>query len=119
MKRFTATKHRRLQDLQGIGVAMERDFRKLGIKTVAQLAKRDGMKLYIRLNRLTGVRQDPCVLDTLNCAVAQAKNPNLPAPQRNWWWWSRKRLARAIPHPKPLPSGEKLKTKAQYLTEHP
>src|SRR5689334_22621498 len=99
MNKAKLTKHsmparqgeRRLSDLSGIGKAMLRDFEKLGIRSVKQLAAADGQKLYEKLCRLTGVRQDPCVLDTFNCAVAQARDPALPKEQRNWWWWSRKR----------------------------
>jgi hypothetical protein len=63
----------------------------LGVKSVAQLAKRNPQKLYDQLCELTGTRQDPCVLDTFVCAVAQAKDPELPLEQRQWWYWSRKR----------------------------
>ena len=52
-------------------------------------------RLYDRLCALTGGRQDPCVLDTFCCAVAQAKDPRLPAERRKWWWWSRRRLRAA------------------------
>ncbi len=83
---------RQLSELAGIGKAMLRDFSSLGIKSVRQLAKEDGSKLYHRLCRLTGAQQDPCVLDTFNCAIAQARDSNLPPEQCNWWWWSRKRL---------------------------
>jgi nucleotidyltransferase/DNA polymerase involved in DNA repair len=83
---------RKLSDLSGIGKAMLRDFDRLGIRSVDQLAKEtDGHRLYDRICRLTGVIQDPCVLDTYCCAVAQARDPKLPREQRNWWWWSRKR----------------------------
>ena len=84
-------KPRQLTDLAEIGKAMQRDFDQLGIHNVEQLAKADGQKLYDRLCKLTGTRQDPCVLDTFMCAVAQARDPKLPKAQRNWWWWSRKR----------------------------
>ncbi len=83
--------NRQLKDLRGIGPAMIKDFELLGIRTVSQLARAEGESLYRKLNRLTGVRQDPCVLDTFNCAVAQARNPLLPDEQRNWWFWSRMR----------------------------
>ncbi len=80
-----------LKDLSGIGKKMLGDFAQLGIGTVDQLAAANADELYDRLCALTHARQDPCVLDTFRCAVAQARNPNLPAEQRNWWWWSRKR----------------------------
>lgn len=82
---------RRLADLISIGPAMLRDFELLGIRSVGQLAKQEPGKMYERLNRKTGQRQDPCVLDTFCAAVAQARNPRLPAEQCEWWWWSRKR----------------------------
>ncbi|HAX44186.1 MAG TPA: hypothetical protein DCY80_16690 [Solibacterales bacterium] len=85
---------RRLQDLAGIGPALLSDLHLLGIATVARLAKKDGRKLYLELCRLTGTRQDPCVEDALVCAVAQARNPDLPAEQRQWWYWSRVRKQR-------------------------
>ncbi|HEX8837767.1 MAG TPA: helix-hairpin-helix domain-containing protein [Candidatus Acidoferrum sp.] len=86
-----ATATRELGDLISIGPAMLRDFEMLGIRSIAQLAKQEPRKMYERLNRKTGQRQDPCVLDTFCAAVAQARNPRLPAEQCQWWYWSRKR----------------------------
>jgi Pathogenicity locus len=84
---------RTLRDLRGVGPHIEEDLRSLGVDSVAALATRDGAKLYDALCRKTGVRQDPCVLDTFRCAVAQARDPRLPVEQANWWWWSRQRKA--------------------------
>jgi len=70
---------------------MLRDFEMLGIRSVSQLAKQEPEKMYERLSRKTGQRQDPCVLDTFCAAVAQARNPRLPAEECQWWYWSRKR----------------------------
>ena len=64
-----------LRDLSGIGPAMLKDFELLGIESVAHLARQNPQKLYNRLCELTGTRQDPCVLDTFTCAVAQARDP--------------------------------------------
>ncbi len=82
---------RQLGDLISIGPAMLRDFGKLGIRSVTKLAGQNPYKMYDRLSRLTGHRQDPCVLDTFCAAVAQARNPRLPVEKCQWWWWSRKR----------------------------
>ncbi len=82
---------RRLEDLTSIGPAMLRDFEMLGIRSMAQLAKQSPRRMYARLNRISGQRQDPCVLDTFCAAVAQARNPQLPVEQCQWWYWSRKR----------------------------
>jgi pathogenicity locus Cdd1 protein len=83
--------NRQLQDLISIGPAMLRDFELLGIRSVAQLARRDPRKLYEALCRKTGQRQDICVLDVFRAAVAQACDPQLSVEQSQWWYWSRKR----------------------------
>jgi nucleotidyltransferase/DNA polymerase involved in DNA repair len=84
---------RKLRDLRGIGKAMLKDFEELGIQSVTQLARANPDELYDRLSETRGKRIDPCVLDTFRCAVAQARNPLLPAEQSDWWYWSRKRLS--------------------------
>jgi len=85
---------RRLQDLISVGPAIARDFELLGVKSVAQLAKRNPEKLFERLCRVTGQAQDICCLDVFRAAVAQARNPVLPVEQCEWWYWSRRRKAR-------------------------
>ena len=85
---------RQLADLISIGPAMLRDFEMLGIRNMGQLARQNPQRMYERLGRLVGQRQDPCVLDTFCAAVAQAKNPRLPAEKCQWWWWSKKRKQR-------------------------
>lgn len=87
------TEARNLGDLISIGPAMLEDFAMLGVRSVAQLAKRDPKKMYAKLGKLRGQRQDPCVLDTFVAAVEQAKNPRLAAEKCQWWYWSRKRKA--------------------------
>ena len=99
---------RQLHDLGSVGAATLRDFAALGITSVAQLATRDADELYAALNEryhtdrahglYTGVAGlgpdlDICVLDTLHCAIAQARDTDnmLPAEQRQWWWYSRQR----------------------------
>ena len=82
---------RDLGDLISIGPAMLRDFELLKIRSVAELAKQNPRRMYEKMERATGQRQDPCVLDTFCAAVAQAKNPRLPVEKCQWWWWSRKR----------------------------
>ncbi len=82
--------------MAGIGPSIESNLRDMGITTVEELALQDGEELYQKLCRLTRCRQDPCVLDTFRCAVAQARDPALPVEQRNWWWWSRQRKAAGI-----------------------
>ncbi len=87
-------KTRELGDLISIGPAMLKDFEMLGIRSVEELARRDPHRMYERMERLTGKRQDPCVLDTFCAAVAQARNPRLAAEKCQWWWWSKERKKR-------------------------
>lgn len=88
------SRERRLGDLVSIGPAMLRDFELLGIRSVKQLARQKPESLYEKLCQVTGKGQDICVLDTFCAAVAQARDPQLPAAKRQWWYWSRKRKAR-------------------------
>jgi len=90
---FVARDGRQLEDLISVGPAMRRDFERLGVRTVKQLAGANPRRLHQRLCRLTGERQDPCVLDVFEAAVAQARNPLLPVEKSVWWYWSRKRKA--------------------------
>jgi hypothetical protein len=86
--------HRELLDLISIGPAMVGVFESLGIHSVAVLARRNPERLFQKLCRLIGERENVCVLDAFSAAVAQARNPRLPAEQCQWWYWSRRRLAR-------------------------
>jgi hypothetical protein len=88
---------RALAELVSIGPAMLRDFEQLGVRSVAQLARRNPEQLYEELCRRTGQSQDICVLDTFRAAVAQARNPRLPVEQAQWWYWSRRRKASEKP----------------------
>ncbi len=84
---------RALSDLRSVGPAAMRDLRLLGIATVEELAGKNPQELYERLQRITGVAVDVCMLDVFCCAVAQARDPRLPAEQCEWFWWSRQRKA--------------------------
>lgn len=81
---------RRFTDLPNIGPAMARDFAQLGLKHPSELRGLDALRLYQRLCKLTGRRQDPCVLDTFIAAVDFANG----AAARPWWDYTaeRKRL---------------------------
>jgi len=86
-----AKESRRLADLISIGPAMLRDFELLRIHSVAELARQNPQRLYEKLGRVARQHQDICVLDVFRAAVAQARNPRLPAEKCQWWYWSRRR----------------------------
>ena len=85
---------RQLRELYSVGPATVRDLKTLGITRVEQLVGKDAQKLYDRLGRLAGKRYDPCMMDVLSAAIAQAQDPNLPKEKRKWWYWSRIRKSR-------------------------
>jgi len=87
------TETRRLEDLVSVGPAFVRDFKMMGIHSVAQLSRRNPEKLYERFCEITGKSQDICCLDVFRAAVAQAQNSRLPLEQCQWWYWSRQRKA--------------------------
>ena len=91
--KIAAEDERRFEDLISDGPAIRRDFELLGVRSMAQLASSSPQSLYKRLCRVTGQRQDICVQDVFEAAVAQARDPLLPAEQCVWWYWSRKRKA--------------------------
>jgi hypothetical protein len=99
---------RQLRHLRGVGAATLRDLARLGVTSVEQLALQSHTALYDQMNEGyksarargeyagvpgLGPELDACVLDTLECAVAQARNPELPPEECNWWWYSRRRKA--------------------------
>jgi len=66
----------------------------LGIGSVTELKRRSPQRMYDQLCRLKRQRLDPCCLDVFVAAVAQARDPELPIEQRQWWHWSKIRKAR-------------------------
>jgi hypothetical protein len=76
-----------LEDLPNIGPAMGRDLRRVGVRAPHELRGRDPYALYDELNRRTGVRHDPCVLDTLIAVVRFADG----GPAQPWWAFTAER----------------------------
>ena len=89
------TDTRQLKDLVSVGPAMLEDFELLGVRTVAQLRRRSPERMYRELCRIRKQTIDACCLDVFVAAVAQAKDPELPIEQRQWWYWSRVRKRQA------------------------
>lgn len=79
-----------LEQLPNVGPAMARDLRLLGIDQPAQLHGRDPYALYRQLERATGSRQDPCVLDTF-LAIVDFMHGAAPQP---WWAYTATRKQR-------------------------
>ncbi len=78
---------RTLTDIPNIGPAMAEDLRLLGIDQPAQLPGCDPLQMYDDLCRLSGTRQDPCVIDVFIAAVRFMEG----APARPWWHYTAER----------------------------
>jgi hypothetical protein len=76
--------------LQNVGPATAGDLLLLGVRSLADLRRRDAFELYETLCHKTGERHDPCVIDVFLALVHHADG----APQRSWWHYTplRKRL---------------------------
>jgi hypothetical protein len=78
-----------LAQLRNVGPAALRDFDLLGIRTQKQLAAQEPLALYRRLERKSGQRQDPCVLDVFMATIHQART----GEALNWWTFTPRRKA--------------------------
>lgn len=78
---------KRLQDIPNIGPAITRDFNLLGVREPSDLRGGDPLALYKKLCTITGVKQDPCVLDTYIAAIDFMNG----APARPWYFYTKNR----------------------------
>lgn len=79
-----------LEQLPNVGPSIAADLRRIGVLHPAELARRDAFELYLAVQRATGRRQDPCVLDTFMAATDFMRG----APPRKWWSYTAERKAR-------------------------
>ena len=78
---------KQLTDLPNIGKACATDLRLLGIETPVQLLGRNPYEMYRTLNTLTGVKQDPCMLDVF-ISITRFMAGDDPKP---WWFYTDER----------------------------
>ena len=70
-----------LEDIPDVGPAVAAELRRLGITSPGALLGRDPYAMYEDLCRITGQRQDLCLLDTFIAAVRFMAGE----PKRPWW----------------------------------
>jgi hypothetical protein len=78
---------RHLQDIPNVGPAIDADLRMIGIDGPDDLLGRDPYALYDLLNKVTGQRHDPCVLDTFIAAIRYVDG----GPRMPWWAFTAER----------------------------
>jgi hypothetical protein len=85
MKKQTSNKQsHELLTLMNIGKATLTDLKLLGIDTIQNLAQSDPDELYMRLQRITGQRHDPCVWDVFAAIIHEART----GIKQPWWEWT-------------------------------
>ena len=82
-----------LEVIPGVGPSIATDLRDLGVRSVADLKRRDPERMYAAINGMRGVRQDPCLLYVFRCAVYYARTPEPKPDLLKWWSWKDKALA--------------------------
>lgn len=83
-----------LTDLPNIGESIALDLRLIGIEKPRQLEGRNAEEMYLELCRVTGKRQDPCMLDVF-MSLQSFMEGGEPLP---WWHFTAERK-RLLDHP--------------------
>jgi len=78
---------RDLQEIPGVGKAIARHLRDIGIGSVGQLKGRNPERLYRKLCNFKASPVDRCMLYVLRCAVYYASNTEHKANLLKWWNW--------------------------------
>ena len=84
----------KLEDLMNVGPSIADDLRGIGIHHPDDLIGKDPYALYETLCRRTGVRHDPCVIDTFISIVRFMEG----GPARPWWYYTDERKHRYERH---------------------
>jgi hypothetical protein len=87
MKRTARPSADELLTIPGVGTAVARDLRRLGIRRVADLKDQDPEALYTDLCEKTGKPVDHCMLYVFRCAVYFASRTAHDPEKLKWWNW--------------------------------
>lgn len=79
-----------LFQLNNVGQATYDDLQKLGIHSIKELEKADADELYLRLQKITLRKQDPCVWDVFAAIIHEART----GIKQPWWNWTKIRKDR-------------------------
>ena len=87
MKSISWKTVQKFTDIPNVGPRMADDFKILGMKTPADLKNQDALKMYRKIEKITGHKHDPCVLDTYMAVIDFANG----AEARPWWHYTSRR----------------------------
>lgn len=86
-KARTAHEVKKFTDIPNVGKAVAEKLVQLKLKSPEELKTKDAFALYTKLNKLTGMRHDPCLLDTFIAAIDFMNG----APARYWFYYTKER----------------------------
>lgn len=78
---------KQFQTIPSVGKACALDLWNMGIKEIRELKNQNPMELYERLNYISGMKHDICMLYTFRCMVYFVTEKEHDKPKLNWWYW--------------------------------
>ena len=81
---------KQLQKIPSIGKACSLDLWNIGIRKIEDHKEQNPATLYHKLNTITGMTHDVCMLYTFRCAVYFATEEFHDKEKLNWWYWKGK-----------------------------
>ncbi|MFT3911695.1 MAG: helix-hairpin-helix domain-containing protein [Ferruginibacter sp.] len=81
---------KQFQTIPSIGKACSLDLWNMGFRNIDELKGKDPSVLYDKLNKLSGVTHDICMLYTFRCAVYYVTEKEHEKEKLNWWYWKDK-----------------------------
>ncbi len=79
-----------LEQLEGVGESISKDFKSLGINSIKDLKDKNPETLYEELMKKQNKHIDRCMLYVFRCAIYQAKTKNPKEELCKWWNWKDK-----------------------------
>ncbi|MBA3647303.1 MAG: pathogenicity locus [Chitinophagales bacterium] len=81
------TVQKELQTIPGIGKSIAADLINIGILNVKSLQYKNPYLLYRKIEIFYGLKQDPCLLYVMRCAVYFASTKVHDEEKLKWWYW--------------------------------
>jgi hypothetical protein len=81
---------KQFQTIPSIGKACSLDLWNMGFRNINELKGQNPLLLYEKLNTVTGVKHDICMLYTFRCAVYYVTEKTPEKKKLNWWYWKDK-----------------------------
>ena len=78
---------KQFQTLPSIGKAGSLDLWNMGFRSITELEGQNPRELYERLNKITGMKHDICMLYTFRCIVYYVTEKQHEKEKLNWWYW--------------------------------